>query len=101
GGVVRITPNPVDLARAGGSASAEASLPEGGQPGWKLGGVVNLPLVSDVVGMRLVGYDERQGGYIDGPGLGTDLNRIDVVGTRGALAFEPDGGLKIDAGGLF
>lgn len=101
GGVIRITPKPVDLARQAGSLTGETSVPQGGQPGWKLGGALNLPLLPDVAGIRVVGYDERQGGYIDVPEVGSNLNRVDVSGARAALTVEPDPALKIDAGGLF
>lgn len=101
GGVVRIIPNPVVLDHTSASALAGLELTQGGEPGWKAAGTLNLPLVTDKVGLRLVGYDERSGGYIDDPVLGGNLNRVDVAGGRLALAAEFGNGFSLDLGGLY
>lgn len=101
GGVVRITSNPVDLDRWSQSGLVEASLPEQGRPGWKLAGAANLPLLEDKIGARIVGYTEREGGYIDAPAIGANLNQVDVSGGRGTLTIAPDPSLRIDLGALY
>ncbi|MBC2664031.1 TonB-dependent receptor [Novosphingobium flavum] len=101
GGVIRVTPNPVDLENFGGMATAEGSVQSGGQPGWKVGGAANLPIARGTAGLRLVGYNERQGGYIDDPVLGKDVNRIDVSGGRATFALDLPSGLRVDVGGLY
>jgi len=101
GGAIRVTPNPVDFTRFGGMATAEASAYSGGGPGWKLGGAVNLPLAAGKAGLRLVGFDEREGGYIDDPAFGPNINRIDVAGGRGAFALDLASGLRVDLSGLY
>lgn len=101
GGVIRITPNPVDLGRTEGSALGGINVNPSGALGWKTAGTLNVPIVTDAVGVRLVGYDERSGGYIDDPVLGSNLNRVDVAGGRLALAARLENGLSLDLSGLY
>jgi len=101
GGAIRITPNPVNLARREVMGSAEALAPFGGQPGWRLAGGVNLPVKADVAGLRVVGYSELDGGFIDDPVAGTDINTVKISGARAAFVLQPDSGLKLDAGAIY
>lgn len=101
GGVIRITPNPVDLDRTEGNALAGIEATDGGEIGWKAAGTVNLPIVAGKLGMRLVAYDERSGGYLDDPQLGSNLNRVDVAGGRLAIGAELGNGFSLDLGGVF
>lgn len=101
GSVIRITPNPVELDRRTVSGSAQAVIPSGGTPGWRLSAATNLPLATDRVGLRLVGYTERAGGFIDDPLSGNNINQVDVNGGRAALTVRPSTGLRIDLGGLY
>ena len=50
-----------------GEVSGTASATQDGGPGGEAVGVVNVPLVSDRLAMRVVGYDRKVGGYIDDP----------------------------------
>jgi len=101
GGVIRVTPRPVDLAHAGGWGMAEGSIAASAEPGWKVAAAINLPIVSDRLGLRVVGYDEREGGYIDDPGIGANINQVNIIGTRAALASRLGDGLTLDLGGLY
>jgi len=101
GGIIRITPNPVDLmdlhARVAGGATAT----------WKSGigadanAMLNLPVISDRLGVRLVGYRQREGGYIDDPfRRKSDINRTDTIGGRVAMRASPGSGWNVEVGGL-
>lgn len=101
GGVIRITPRPVDLARAGQWGLAEGRFTAAGQPGWKVAAALNLPIAKDVAGLRLTAFNERQGGYIDDANLSANANRVDVTGARAALAAHLAPGFTLDLGGLY
>ena len=101
GGVIRLTPNPVDLTRPGGSVESGVTVTKHGAPGYDLGGTLNLPLKTGVAGLRATAYRTRDGGYIDDPGRGSnDINRVDTTGGRLALRVDPAPGWQIDLGGL-
>ncbi len=101
GGVIRLTPNPADLTRIGGSIEGGTTLTAGGAPGFDIGGTINLPLKSDVIGLRGTAYRTRDGGYIDDPGRGVkNINQSDTVGGRLALRVDPGGGWQVDLSGL-
>jgi iron complex outermembrane receptor protein len=101
GGIIRLTSNPVDLARASGSAAAGATLTAGGNPGFDIAGVVNVPIVSSTIGARLVAYRMVDGGYIDDlERAANDVNRTATLGGRAALRISPGDGWRVDLGAL-
>lgn len=86
GGILRIVPNAPRLDEFGGSLSARASLTQHGEPGGELAGMLNLPVVEDTVGLRVVGYGVREGGYIDDTLRDReDVNRTQIYGGRARL----------------
>ncbi len=51
--------------------------------------MLNLPLEPDKLGLRIVGYDERDGGYIDDVRLGLrNVNSVARKGLRAAALWE-------------
>jgi outer membrane receptor protein involved in Fe transport len=99
GGVIRTVPNAPGLNRIESAASAGTSLTEHGEPGGDVARMVNLPLASGRLALRLVGYAEREGGYIDDLGRDLDdVNRTNIVGGRAALRAESESGWQIDLG---
>ncbi|HEX7821869.1 MAG TPA: TonB-dependent receptor [Sphingobium sp.] len=101
GGVIHISPNPVDFDRLSGSSALGASATVGARPGWDASGMLNVPLVESRVGMRLVGYHEHEGGYIDNAAAGPDSNDVRVNGGRIALAAHVGDTIRLDAGLLY
>jgi outer membrane receptor protein involved in Fe transport len=86
GGLIRLVPNPVRLDRVAGSAVVGASATAHGDPGRDAQGVLNLPLVTDRLGLRVVATNALEGGYIDKPLLGRrDVNRTRIAGGRATL----------------
>ena len=77
-GTVRIITNKPDGSSAYGRFDADLNGVDHGGTGHKLEGMYNLPL-GDRVALRVVGWDERDAGYID-----------NVAGTRTFLG-QPDG----------
>ncbi len=101
GGIIRLLPNPVNLDSVGAEVAGGVTLTRKGEPGGDASGVVNLPLLDGHAGLRVVGYDEHEGGYIDDPGRGlTDINRVDTVGGRATLKVAPGGGWSVELGGV-
>ena len=99
GGVIRVMPNRPRTDATGGLVSAGVTATEHGDPGADLAAVLNLPLVEDRLGLRLVGYAVQDGGYIDDTGRRLDdVNRVRTYGGRAALRLETESGWTFDAG---
>ncbi|MBT2186963.1 TonB-dependent receptor [Sphingobium nicotianae] len=98
-GIIRMTPRSVDLLSEAASAAAGVTLTQGGGTGFDTSAMVNLPMVRDKIGLRLVGYRLRDGGYIDDPlRMVSNVNRTDTVGGRATLRIEPGDGWTIVTG---
>jgi outer membrane receptor protein involved in Fe transport len=89
GGTIRyLTANP-DLTRFGGSFEAQAGAVTDGDTAWRANGVVNLPLVNDRVGLRVVAGYEDTGGWIDSLVTGRkNVNAAKIFTVRGKLLAE-------------
>ena len=105
GGTVRIiSRRPVLDSFQAAAQVTGATTADGGGPSWGWNGMVNLPLVSDTLAMRLTGYYRNEGGWIDDlersgvtvhevPGDG--LNWEHTTGGRASLLFEPTDALSV------
>ena len=101
GGIIRVVPNDPGMEPLA-TASLGVSATQHGEPGFDGGAMLNLPIVNDRLALRIVGYGERDGGYIDNPATGRrDINRTTVAGGRAALRLVTAGGWTVDIGGLF
>lgn len=101
GGIIRLSPNAVDLAHVHASLNTGVTATQGGAPGFDVAGMVNLPILDDRVGLRVVGYREREGGFIDDPARHRDnVNKTDTLGGRATLAIDPGGGWSVELGAL-
>lgn len=97
-GVVRYITNKPDLNRVGGSVQASAQSLSHGSPGGSLYGMFNMPIISDQLAVRVVGFSDHAGGYVDNPRLGTtNINWARTIGGRVALRYEPTSKTTIDA----
>ena len=102
GGIIRIMPNAPNLAQWGGQASAGLSATQHGQPGGDLSATLNIPIVSERIALRVVGYGVQDGGYIDDIERDrNDVNRTRTWGGRAALRFAPDENWTIDVNGVY
>lgn len=99
GGIIRITPNPVDLGAHSANLTGGTTVVNGGDLGGDINGMVNLPIVQDRLGVRAVGYYTRQGGTIDDVTRGLrDVNTSETLGGRAAMRLDPGNGWSIDIG---
>jgi outer membrane receptor protein involved in Fe transport len=102
GGIIRTVPNVPALDTTSGSLAMGVSATEHGAPGGDISAMANLPVITDTVGLRLVGYGESDGGYIDNPLRQKDnINRTNIAGGRATLRVSPGGGWTIDIGGIY
>lgn len=59
-------------------------------------GMINIPLVEDQLALRMVGFDEDRGGWLDNENE-DDANSRDASGFRAKLAYTPTEAIKIVA----
>ena len=114
-GVLRIVTNKPDTSEFGGWYQAGGGTTAKGQGSYDASGAVNIPIVEDRLAVRLVGFYEFEGGYIDNV-LGTtsaysefngDRDNADVVennindyesrGGRAMLRYQPNEDWTFDA----
>lgn len=101
GGIIRLTPNAVDLTRTAASVSSGITATQGGEAGFDVAGMANLPIVEDRIGLRVVGYRSRDGGYIgDRLRRLSNINRTDTEGGRATLRIDPGAGWSVELGAL-
>src|SRR3546814_803068 len=62
GGTIRYITNDVDLANLSAEANGEIGVVDGGGTDWKAEGVVNVPLATDQLGLRVAGAYQHFGG---------------------------------------
>jgi outer membrane receptor protein involved in Fe transport len=86
GGTIRYLTADPDLTRFGGNFEAQAGAVSDGGTAWRTNASVNLPLVEDRVGLRLVAGYENTGGWIDSEVTGEeDINAAEISQLRGKL----------------
>ncbi|WP_353230502.1 TonB-dependent receptor [Novosphingobium sp.] len=99
GGIYQVVARPARLDRIEAMVSAGATVRANGGAGPVGSAMINLPIVRDRVGLRLVGYGERDPGWIN-TGIRHDTNRATVSGARADLGIAPGPGWRIDISGL-
>ncbi|HWV61486.1 MAG TPA: TonB-dependent receptor [Sphingopyxis sp.] len=90
GGTIRYIPAAPKLDAVGGSFEGEYSSTRHGDSNYKAVGMLNLPVATDKLGVRLVAGYERIGGFIDNVATGEDdINAADIYTLRGTLLAQP------------
>lgn len=101
GGIVRIMPKRPDLAAFGADAMLGYSMTANGADGHDLGGMINVPVIADRIALRVVGYKQVEGGYIDNVTLGQrNTNKAKIEGARATLEIDPGDDWRITAMGI-
>ena len=86
GGVYRIITQKPVINSFSGTLDVGGALAEVGAPSHEADAVINLPLVKDQAALRLVAYDEVDGGYIDNVALRVaNVDGIERAGGRALL----------------
>lgn len=98
-GTIRFVTAKPKLDSVFGSAEANVAFTEHGEPGFNLRGMVNLPIVSDTLAVRVNFFAGRDGGFIDNIGLRDkdDANRNETYQGRVALRWMPSTDFTLDA----
>jgi outer membrane receptor protein involved in Fe transport len=101
GGIIRLVPVMPDLDRFTAGLSLGVSGTLHGAPSGDQAALINVPIVTGTVGLRLLGYRVIDGGYIDDPGRGlSDINRTRTEGGRLELRIRPGDDWTIDITGV-
>lgn len=99
-GVYRIVTRKPDLGQWSAEARASGATTEGGGPSGALEGYVNLPLWGEAAGLRVSGYHEVQGGYLDDVVQNrSNVDRTVRQGGRLTLLAQPQDALTITVTG--
>ena len=102
GGIVRVTTRAPNLLLPSGTLAISGTATAGGAPGGEASLVTNLPLVPGTLGVRLVGYRSRAGGYIDDVVRHRrDINAVDTGGGRGTALLSPGDGWRVELAGAY
>ncbi len=94
-GAVRLVTNKPQLDAFAAGVDAGIGLSQRGQPSDRVSAVLNLPLLHNVFGARLVAYDENSGGFIKDPLAGPRATnttrrvggRVELLGKIGAFSL--------------
>ena len=91
GGALHYVPAAPDLQNYSTAFEAETGAVQDGEQSYRANAVLNLALGHGVVGLRLSGQYERDGGWIDDlPSGRSDINRSTVGTVRATLLVRPD-----------
>lgn len=81
-----------------GRADATISSTRHGGTNYEINGVINTPIVDDLMALRVVGFYRNRNGYIDNVALGIrNINDEETYGGRALLRITPTDNLTIDA----
>jgi iron complex outermembrane receptor protein len=96
GGVIKYVTKTPSLTSTEINTSEELNDVRGGSPGTKMRASVSTPIIENELALRVSGYYEYTGGYIDDVGIsGKDANRGYRSGIRATLLYQPLDNLKI------
>jgi iron complex outermembrane recepter protein len=98
GGTIRLLTHDPDLTRFGASGDVQAYTTRFGAPSEEVSGVVNMPFVDNVLGLRVAGTYDNLGGWIDQPATGmTNINNQKLWDVRTKLLWTPTAEASIKA----
>lgn len=90
-GTLRIIFNKPNSKRYEAAAEEQVSTTAHGSMGYFVKGMVNAPIISDKLAVRIVGYYEKRPGWIDNVLFGTkNINDSSNWGVRGLIGYTPD-----------
>ncbi|MPT46984.1 MAG: TonB-dependent receptor [Sphingobium sp.] len=102
GGTLRYITNDPDTTRVSAAIDGVLSDTHGGGTNYDASAVVNLPIITDKLALRVVAGNRYESGYIDNVTLGTkDVNDVKTSMIRGKLLFTPTEELSIKLSALY
>ncbi|MEO7135215.1 MAG: TonB-dependent receptor [Vicinamibacterales bacterium] len=98
GGVIRLLPAKPNLKTIKAGVEGQYSHTRFGGNNYELNGFLDIPLVNDVLGIRLVGWHVNNSGFIDNIRLDNkNINDEQTTGGRVTLLFKPTDDFKVTA----
>jgi outer membrane receptor protein involved in Fe transport len=89
-GALRVLTHSPNLSRFDAAAQADVGSTDGGGIRQRYDGMVNIPLVNDTLGLRVVAFHRDEDGYVDNVGTGVkNSNSLTDSGGRAVLLWEP------------
>jgi iron complex outermembrane recepter protein len=104
GGTVRYITNQPDLSQFGGDVNYEGEDIDGASAafGSYADGVLNIPLITNTLGLRIVAWDRDDQGWISSPTRNVDrVNGVRLAGGRVALRWDLNSDWSITMMGLY
>lgn len=99
-GVYRVVSNKPDPAGLSAAIAGGQAWTKGGSPSREIEAVLNAPIARDRAAVRLVGYYDLQGGYLDDVTLRlSDVDRTTRLGGRAALRVQLSDAWQVDISG--
>lgn len=99
GGLLKFATTTPSLTEFQATGRAGVNTVAHGEPGYSARGMVNVPLVTDSVALRVSGFYRRDGGYVDNinPVIGrNNVNSADVRGGRAVLSAKLGADVRLD-----
>lgn len=101
GGVLKYVTVKPDPSNFSGRIEVSGDIAQHGGQGGAVRGAINIPMVSDTLGLRLSAFTRKDPGYIDDPLLGLkDVNSTRTYGFRAALLWSVTDAIKVTLSGL-
>jgi iron complex outermembrane receptor protein len=89
GGTIRFLTNQPDTSAFAGHVNTFFSSTSGGDTGYGIRGMANIPIVEDMLAIRAVYITDDEGGWIEQPGVAKDVNSKEVDTYRIKALFTP------------
>lgn len=97
-GIYRIVSRKPDLQDMSAEVRGTAAATKSGDPSYAVEGYVNMPIFGEMLGVRVSGYQETQGGYLDDIGqMRSDVDRTARQGARLIALFQPNDAWSVTA----
>nr|WP_053000231.1 TonB-dependent receptor [Sphingomonas sp. Y57] len=98
GGAIRYITKDPDLSGVSGRLAGTFYDTADGGSSQEVVGILNVPLVDDIAGLRIAGTYENKGGWIDRPSTGAkNINDNEVFNIRAKLLLRPTEKLEVKA----
>ncbi len=95
-GAMRIITRSPNLSKFEGSASVDLGVVGSGSLRQRYNAMVNLPIMTDEMGLRVSGYYRNEDGWVDNIGTGIkDSNSLEAFGGRAILLMRPSDRMKV------
>lgn len=101
-GLLSYTLREPNLSTHEGVFRASAGNTQGGGSSRSMRAAISVPIINDVLAVRISGFDDRRGGFIDNDLTSTtDQNEWRSRGVQGSVKFRPNDRLTMQGTGIF